>query len=160
MDENLYPAYFEDVDYAVRVHLSGYRAVVLPKTPLMHGSLNGSMDYLSGVFDELYLHPTMTGAELAHRRQEHYLGVTYAHDYLERKWGAALGSFAKDGSYREPGRAALRGRPLLQCRSASSINGEGGCNPAFKTPFGRSGVGIDWWEMDWRAREEIWKSNP
>ena len=46
-DENFYPAYYEDDDYAIRIHLSNhFYATKLENTPLMHGEIDGS----KGVF--------------------------------------------------------------------------------------------------------------
>jgi GT2 family glycosyltransferase len=44
-DENFYPAYFEDNDYAIRVHYSNYEARHLDNTPLIHGNVDGSKVY-------------------------------------------------------------------------------------------------------------------
>jgi hypothetical protein len=42
-DENFYPAYYEDDDYAIRIHLSQhFYATKLENTPLMHGEIDGS----------------------------------------------------------------------------------------------------------------------
>jgi GT2 family glycosyltransferase len=56
-DENYYPAYYEDDDYAIRVHHSGMKAIRFNDTALLHGELDGSLDYLSGIFSYLYLTP-------------------------------------------------------------------------------------------------------
>jgi hypothetical protein len=46
-DENFYPAYYEDDDYAIRVHLSEkFYAVKLEDTPLMHGEIDGTKGLL------------------------------------------------------------------------------------------------------------------
>ena len=52
-DENIYPAYYEDTDYAFRIHLSGMKAYHFPRIHLIHGSINGSSDYISGIQDTL-----------------------------------------------------------------------------------------------------------
>ena len=155
MDENLYPAYFEDADYAVRVSLSGFRAARLPDTPLLHGQLDGGTDYLSGLFEQLYLHPQVSGAELARRRREQFRGALAGKKYLERKWGVSVGRFSEDGSYHGPSAAERQAAPQLNCKSVDSINGDGGCNPTHKTPFGLPGAGLDYWQMDWVARTAV-----
>ena len=52
-DENFYPAYYEDDDYGIRVRLSNYQAVKFENTPMLHGMIDGSKDYLSGLFSNL-----------------------------------------------------------------------------------------------------------
>ena len=55
-------------------------------TALQHGELDGSKDYLSGLFNELCLNPRQDEDSQAWRRM-HQKGVTFGHAYLERKWG-------------------------------------------------------------------------
>ena len=156
MDENFFPAYFEDADYALRVSLSGFRAAHLPRTPLLHGALDGSKDYLSGLFEQLYLSPKVAGAELQRRRQEHYRGVTAGKSYIERKWGVSVGRFREDGSYQAPTAAERKAAPQLSCKSVESINGEErGCSSRHKVPFGKQGAGLGFWELDWAARGAV-----
>ena len=50
MDENFYPAYYEDEDYGIRVRLLARKPSSLTSTALQHGDLDGK-DYLSGLFD-------------------------------------------------------------------------------------------------------------
>ena len=54
-DENFYPAYYEDDDYGIRIRHSNYKAFRYDNTPLLHGEIDGSKDYLSGLFVQLYL---------------------------------------------------------------------------------------------------------
>ena len=149
------------MDYGIRVSLSGFRAQRIPDTPLLHGALNGSQDYLSGVFDQLYLNPRATDADLTQRRAIQYRGARFGHDYIEKKWGISVGSFGRDGSYQAPSRQELQGRSEIDCKSVESINGHGkrACKPGFAVPFGRNesgaSVGIGWWELDEAARNSI-----
>lgn len=54
-DENIYPAYYEDDDYGIRIHHAGMHAVKFNNTPRLHGSIDGSKDYESGIFQNLYV---------------------------------------------------------------------------------------------------------
>ena len=56
-DENFYPAYYEDDDYAIRIHLSQhFYATKLENTPLMHGEIDGSKGSLFTLHTFIYTH--------------------------------------------------------------------------------------------------------
>lgn len=160
MDENFYPAYYEDVDYGIRISLSGFKAHRIPSTPLLHGALDGSRDYLSGLFEQLYLRPNVADADLSYRRDVQYRGALHGHFYIEKKWNVSVGSFEIDGSYKPPSKSHMAGRGELDCKSVDGINGNGACNPGHKTPFGLTNmsdekVTIASWQLDKKARQEI-----
>ena len=148
MDENFYPAYYEDEDYGIRVRLSGLRAIMFGNTALQHGELDGSKDYLSGLFNELYLNPRQDEDSQAWRRM-HQKGVTFGHAYLERKWGIEVGHFDARGTFHAPPKHV----PKLDCKSVAGINGK--CKPRFSHPFDDSTKGLRDWALDEKEREAI-----
>ncbi len=130
-DENFYPAYYEDDDYAIRVHHSGaFAAARFNNTPLLHGDLDGSKDYLSGLFTQLYLRPDKSAATDAWRRS-HELGVRRSVSYIESKWGIKTGDF-KD-------------KNKLDCKSVEGINGR--CSTGFSRPFNNPQHSLAHWEL-------------
>lgn len=148
MDENFYPAYYEDEDYGIRVRLSGLKAVKFENTPMHHGELDGSKDYLSGLFNELYLNPKQDEESLKWRKS-HQRGVQHAHSYLERKWGVEVGHFDSRGTFHSPPKNV----PKLDCKSVEGINGK--CHPAYTTPFNDSSMSIRDWQLDASERAKI-----
>jgi GT2 family glycosyltransferase len=148
MDENFYPAYYEDEDYGIRVHLSGLQAVKFGNTALQHGELDGTKDYLSGLFNELYLNPRQDEDSRKWRRM-HQRGVKYGHDYLERKWGVEVGHFDSHGTFHAPPKHVSK----LDCKSVSGINGE--CRPRFSVPFDDKSKGLQDWTLDEKERASI-----
>jgi hypothetical protein len=141
MDENYYPAYYEDDDYAIRVHHSGLQAVRFNNTPLLHGDIDGSKDYLSGVFANLYLSPgAKSDPAVKAWRRMHETGIRYSQSYFQRKWGVNL----KDK------------RVKFDCKSVSAINGD--CRTTFSRPFNESGYSLSHWELDPVMRAAIVKS--
>ena len=148
MDENFYPAYYEDEDYGIRVRLSGLQAVRIDETPMHHGELDGSKDYLSGLFDELYLHPKQDEGS-KRWRESHQRGVKYGHSYLEDKWGVQVGHFDTRGTFHEPPKNV----PKLDCKSVEGINGK--CRPGFIVPFNNQSMTIKHWYLDVGRRAGI-----
>ena len=148
MDENFFPAYYEDEDYGIRVGLSGLKAVRFDNTPLHHGELDGSKDYLSGLFDELYLHPKQDEASNAWRKT-HQKGVAYGHSYLEKKWGVEVGHFDARGTFHSPPKSVQK----LDCKSLEGINSL--CVPGFTTPFNNASMKITDWELNLAERTNI-----
>lgn len=148
MDENFYPAYYEDEDYGIRVRLSGLKAVKFEDTPMHHGELDGSKDYLSGLFDELYLNPKQDEASQKWRKS-HQRGVQYAHSYLEKKWGVEVGHFDSRGTFHSPPNSV----PKLDCKSVEGINGK--CHPVYKAPFNNQSMVIKDWSLNAAERAKI-----
>ena len=117
-DENFYPAYYEDDDYGIRIHHSGFKAQRWDNTPLLHGTIDGSKDYLSGLFVQLYLHPDKSAATDAWRKS-HEAGVSVSKAYIEAKWGVNMGGFKMAAK--------------LDCKTLQGLNE--GCKTGFTLPF-------------------------
>jgi choline dehydrogenase-like flavoprotein len=88
-DENFYPAYYEDDDYAIRIHYSGLKAIKYQDTPLLHGEIDGSKDYASGIFKELYWKPKNDLATKRWKKMFEY-GVIVSTKYIASKWGLSF----------------------------------------------------------------------
>lgn len=146
-DENFYPAYYEDEDYGIRVHLSGLKAARFNNTALLHGEIDGSKDYLSGTFDQLYLHPKQD-AEALNWRATHQRGVQYGKQYIEKKWGVSVGYMDARGTFHA-------GRKKLDCKSLDGINKHCGAALGFKVPFNDPGNSIHHWKLDQDGRNGI-----
>ena len=86
-DENFYPAYYEDDDYAIRTHLAQMHALKFNDTALLHGEIDGSKDYLSGVFKELYIGPEKKSPAMLKWRRMFEYGQAVSKTYIEKKWG-------------------------------------------------------------------------
>lgn len=126
-DENIYPAYFEDTEYMVRVrklmakgqeiHLRCYNdVVVLHGVPTEDGDFNG----------EGMIASALASGSLVTR--DRIRGSTHwAMDYLRRKWGC--GDFGSPAGW------------MLHC--------------PFETPYQKDDVGLGYWEFDAQHRENI-----
>merc|ERR1712166_1397803 len=82
-DENIWPAYYEDNDYAIRVQLSGLRVSMLKGAKVGHGNhADGSTGYQSGTI-------IAQGMSAAARKHKPMMdrGIGAAQRYLELKWG-------------------------------------------------------------------------
>eukprot|EP00597_Dinobryon_sp_UTEXLB2267_P008438 CAMPEP_0170085274 /NCGR_PEP_ID=MMETSP0019_2-20121128/20198_1 /TAXON_ID=98059 /ORGANISM="Dinobryon sp., Strain UTEXLB2267" /LENGTH=236 /DNA_ID=CAMNT_0010301653 /DNA_START=401 /DNA_END=1111 /DNA_ORIENTATION=- len=138
-DENFYPAYYEDDDYAIRIHLSNrFYAAKLENTPLLHGEIDGSKDYLSGLFSQLYLHPEKSPAVDAWRHS-HELGMKVSVPYIEQKWGIKVGDF--------------KSKTKLDCKSIDGLNNH--CRVGFLTPFNDSTSNLSTWILAPATAERI-----
>lgn len=137
-DENFYPAYYEDDDYAIRIHYSSYHAVRFNNTPLLHGEIDGSKDYLSGLFTQLYLRPEKNAATDEWRRA-HEAGMKVSVPYIEAKWGAKMGDF--------------KSKTKLDCKSLEGINSK--CITPYKRPFNDEKHNLSYWEMSAEVLQRI-----
>jgi hypothetical protein len=134
-DENFYPAYYEDDDYSVRVHLSNLHARQFNNTPLIHGEVDGSKAYISGLVDLLFYHPPKT-REIDIWRNSFQIGVKRAGEYFNEKWGA---NTAKH----------LNEKGSVPCKTALGINHY--CNGTYRHPFNNPDFNISFWSM----RQEV-----
>ena len=139
---------YEDEDYGIRVRLSGLKAVKMLDTPMHHGELDGSKDYLSGLFDELYLNPKHDEGS-KRWRESHQRGVQFGHEYIEKKWGIQVGHFDSKGSFHAP----TGNVPKLDCKSVEGINGK--CSPVYTAPFNNASMTIRDWSLDEPNRSRI-----
>ncbi len=138
VDENFYPAYYEDDDYGIRIHHSALTAARFNNTPLLHGEIDGSKDYLSGLFTQLYLRPEKSAAVDSWRRA-HELGVQRSVGYIEGKWGVRMGDF--------------KSKKKLDCKSLEGINSL--CATGYKTPFNDPRHNLSFWELSEDTRHRI-----
>lgn len=135
-DENFYPAYYEDDDYAIRSHLANMHAVKFNNTALLHGEIDGSKDYLSGVFKELYLSPDKKSPATVRWRRMFEYGSKMSKEYIEKKWGISMDKKTK-----------------IECKSVLGINQL--CRPGYKVPFNNPFHNISHWVLDESLREKI-----
>lgn len=141
MDENFYPAYYEDDDYAIRVHLSGFRAMRFNGTALQHGELDGSKDYLSGIFEQLYMNPDkklMKSAAMQSWQKMFVKGQAVSKDYIEKKWGMHFDKKKKG---------------YTPCKSVEGINQL--CRPGYTRPFNDPTLNLSSWTLDQNLRDSI-----
>lgn len=134
-DENYYPAYFEDDDYSVRVHLSSLHARQFNNTPLIHGEVDGSKAYISGLVDLLFYHPPKT-KKIDIWRDSFQRGVKRAGEYFNEKWGADTAK-------------KLNEKGMVPCKTADGINSH--CKGTFLHPFNNTLYNI----TDWVMRQEV-----
>lgn len=137
-DENFYPAYYEDDDYAIRTYLAGLKAHKFNNTALHHGELDGSKDYLSGLFVSLYLHPKKDVATELWRKT-HELGVKHGQTYIETKWNIKMGTF--------------KNKSALDCKSLQGINSK--CRPGYTLPFNKQNGSLADWTINEIARDKL-----
>jgi hypothetical protein len=130
-DENFYPAYFEDDDYSVRVHLSTLHARHFNSTPLLHGEVDGSKEYISGLVDLLFYRPPKT-KEIDIWRASFQKGVKRAGIYFDEKWGAGTSK-------------SLNVKGEVKCKTAEGINTR--CGGTFSHPFNNSLYGLSYWTL-------------
>ena len=134
-DENFYPAYFEDDDYSIRVHLSSYRARQFDNTPLIHGEVDGSKVYISGLVDILYYHP-IKNKDTDKWRIAFEKGVKRSGKYIDEKWGQGIAHKANE-------------KNKVNCKTALGINHH--CKGSYLNPFNNTNYNISYWEL----REEV-----
>lgn len=142
LDENYYPAYFEDDDYAMRVHLSGLHAARFNNTPLLHGTIDGSKDYQSGVAMAIYFVKDDKDPAVVIWKQLFEAGIKHSEWYMHRKWGIAVNLKDK--------------KKAVDCKSVAGMNG--GCEVSFRTPFNDTTKGLDHWTLDYQKRDEIYRA--
>jgi hypothetical protein len=156
MDENFYPAYYEDDDYAIRAYYAGMRAVVFNNTALLHGEIDGSKDYLSGVVASVYLSPgAKKDPAIIRWRKLFEAGVERSRGYINKKWGLALEDFNKKRRKRRGAEDAGK-ITEIDCKSAAGINGK--CRTLFTRPFNDSTRELSHWELDKENRNAILKA--
>ena len=130
-DENFYPAYYEDDDYSVRVHLSSLHARQFNNTPLIHGEVDGSKVYISGLVDLLFYHPPKT-REIDIWRDSFQKGVKRSAAYFDEKWGRDTAK-------------TLNIKGEVPCKTAEGINSR--CEGTYKHPFNNSMFPINYWSL-------------
>lgn len=137
-DENIYPAYYEDDDYAIRIRQTNfYKAKVFSDIYLLHGEINGSLDYLSGVYGSLYSKQAykVKDESIEAWRKVHIQGIQYSKQYIEMKWNISLGHF--DDQIKS------------DCKSPKSINCEvHTCLIGNQLPFNNSDYTLSYWELN------------
>lgn len=138
MDENFYPAYYEDDDYAIRIHYSGLKAIRYPDTPLIHGEIDGSKDYASGIFKELYWKPKNDEATKKWKKMFEF-GVKTSTKYIASKWGLTF--IGKSNKLR------------LDCKTVVAINKM--CKTPYKIPFNNTNYNLSYWDFNASLRNSI-----
>eukprot|EP01038_Epipyxis_sp_PR26KG_P004874 gene4874-6830_t len=126
-DENFYPGFYEDDDYAIRISLSAFRVHHFNDVHLKHGEINGSVDYMSGLMTHLYhakYNKNQGQADVDHWRQKHQQGVKHAEVYISKKWGIHLNS------------------KKLDCKPPSKIKS---CVVPYRNPFNNNLLNISSW---------------
>ena len=96
-DENIFPLFYEDNDFGVRIHLSGYHAVKFQRIPMMHGLNNGRKKYISGTMNMLNtLISNVSYSNISNHSMISYFkqwnetihrGKLSSENYLVKKWG-------------------------------------------------------------------------
>jgi hypothetical protein len=142
-DENFYPAYFEDDDYAIRISKGMLHAVKFDNTHLIHGDRNGSLHYDSST--KKYADQAKEGKDPLVISFEKLVkaGWINSENYIEKKWGAP-NTWEND------------------CKSIQALNnknftGRGECRRPFDRPFNRSENSLSYWELDDVARKNLLK---
>jgi len=142
LDENFYPAYYEDDDYAIRVYLSGLKAARFNNTALLHGKIDGSKDYESGVALNLYFATNKADAAVVTWRRLFEAGVVHSEGYMRRKWGIDAGK-----------KKAPTGAKKVDCKSVAGMNGA--CVVPYRHPFNDSRKPLSWWQLEQDGRDAI-----
>lgn len=132
MDENFYPAYYEDDDYGIRVSLSSFKAVKFQDTPMLHGQIDGSKDYLSGLFSNLYMTKKLSRGEIAWKQAQE-LGQVLSKAYIEKKWNIKMPGF-KDKI------------KAVDCKTVAGINGN--CVVGYRSPHGDNTKTLRDWSLN------------
>ena len=144
-DENFYPAYYEDDDYAMRVHYSTFQAKRFEDTHLIHGHHNGSEEYHSGIKNELYERPQST-ASVRLWKEAFELGCVKSRVYFESKWGLNL---TRSGN-----------KPIMNCKTVLAMNSL--CHSPFTVPFNNTLYNLSYWmmtkEVETRIRKHMRKN--
>lgn len=138
MDENFYPAYYEDDDYAIRIHYSGYKAIKFSDTPLLHGEIDGSKDYASGIFKELYWKPKNDDATKRWKKMFEF-GVKSSTKYIASKWGLTF--------------IGKSNKLQLDCKTVIAINKM--CKTPYMIPFNNTNYKLSYWNFDINLRNRI-----
>ena len=131
-DENFYPAYMEDVDFARRLFLSGLRVAMFPGALVAHGpEENGEKFYISGTtfIIQKYANSTNTKkVDVASQLQKLVnRGIQSSLNYYALKWG------------REP-------EPKSPCLTVKQLMDGANCSTGWKRPFNSSNMSL----RDWR----------
>lgn len=141
-DENFYPAYYEDDDFAIRTHHAGFKALKFHNTSMLHGEIDGSKDYLSGIFSSLYMAPKSDSQDmdLIQWKKIHEYGTQLSKDYIEKKWGISMGSFKKKS---------------FDCKTLDGINAH--CQTGYLLPFNNNNNSntLASWTLDPDRRQKI-----
>jgi len=167
-DENFYPAYYEDDDYAIRFSLTNLTALRFKHTPMMHGEMRGSAKYVSGIYSNLFSSNVagggssgsagkgiaqhiysdaveMTMSDLNRWRKTHNEGVNRSREHLEKKWGIKVGFFSPLGEWNDVANAT-------NCKSFRVLR-DHSCRPMFTHPFNDSKKRPDEWTL---PRKPLW----
>lgn len=142
-DENFYPGYFEDDDYAIRVHLSKYEAHKFADIHLKHRGFNGTVLYYSGIWDALNKIPSATEDLKQSKeswRQAFKVGEGEAKSYIHKKWGLR---FYSDDE-----------KKTNDCKTVDKMNH--GCVVQYRSPFNASHP-LSYWTLESSVRDRMSK---
>ena len=129
-DENLYPVYYEDEDYDIRLRLAGLRSVHLRDVLVVHGASDDADDE-SGSMRAL---DNRTGDAAMRAAFSAHLVRGANREYMAAKWGGQVG----DGDGDAPRAPERQFRPR-----------------ALSAPFGRASLPPSWWRFDAARRRCI-----
>jgi len=86
MDEDYYPAYYEELDVCYRAHLMGYRVVFAPKSVLVHHE-SPVLNWQSEAFQRLHYRARMLFCIKNYRLRDWLLGfIPYEIGWLRAPW--------------------------------------------------------------------------
>lgn len=142
-DENFYPAYMEDVDYAYRLLLSGFKVAMFPDALVAHGPVDhGEKNYISGTTFTIrsirHKHADTTNTErlgVASGLQNLVdRGIQSNLQYYAQKWGAL---------------------PESPCLSVDKMTARTNCSMNWTLPFNKSDLSLRDWLVGSRRRTWI-----
>jgi len=132
-DENIFPVFYEDNDYGVRIHLSNFKAKKFKYIPMIHGQHNGYKKYVSGTIQSIKA--MGDSDEVKKWNSSIYRGRESSENYLVEKWG-------------------FEGEPqYFGCKTVDQINSV--CQFEYRHPFNDSAKNISYWDFDSPRREWI-----
>lgn len=141
-DENYFPGYYEDDDYAMRIFRSKHYVKQFNDVILSHRELNGTHIYISGLWDNLN-HLQATTKELKESKQRwkeaFNLGDSKARDYFYRKWGLPMNTRGERRNH--------------NCKPAKVINVR--CAKVWDHPFNNTNTAYSFWELEEDAKQRM-----
>jgi glycosyltransferase involved in cell wall biosynthesis len=142
-DENFYPAYIEDVDYAYRLLLSGFKVAMFPNALVAHGPIDhGEKNYVSGTTFNIrfirhkYVNTANTERLAVASGLQNLVdrGIQSNLQYYAQKWGAL---------------------PKSPCLSVDKLTARTTCSINWTHPFNNSDLSLRDWRMASRRRTWI-----
>jgi hypothetical protein len=139
-DENIYPAFYEDDDYGIRIQHAKLKPYIIPNTSALHGETDGSKGYVSGTGTLINSKDEKADPDWKRLGAQVSKGMSHSQWYLSKKWGWKPQDFLFGGKHEI-------------CKYPEGM--EGKCVTPYTHPFNNESNPLRYWKLNMWALRRI-----